>query len=424
VRRRLALFVTAAMALVLVAFVVPLAVLVRSAVANRAMSAATSQAQSLSALVATADPAALRLSVDELNATAAHPVTVFLPDGSTIGAPAERGPAVRLAAQGNSITVAVPGGREILVAVEGAAGGTAVVRTFVGDAELSRGVAQAWLVLALLGLALLAIGVTVADRLAASVVRPIGELAKVSHRLADGDLDARAAPTGPPEVREVAAGLNQLAGRIRELIWQEREAVADLSHRLRTPLTALRLEADGIGDPTGRDRISEQIQVLDDAVTALIEDSRRRGTGPSRCDAVAVVAARVAFWSVLAEDQQRELRVGSVPGPVAVAAGPTELAACLDALLGNVFAHTPEGTACAVDLAVRPGGGAILTVSDNGPGFTGTDPVRRGASGAGSTGLGLDIARQTAEASGGALTVHSGPGGATVVVELGPPRRP
>jgi signal transduction histidine kinase len=118
------------------------------------------------------------------------------------------------------------------------------------------------------------------------------------------------------------------------------------------------------------------------------------------------------------------MRVSTVPGPVPVGTGAAELAACLDALLGNVFAHTPEGTACAVDLAVRPGGGAILTVSDNGPGFTGTDPVRRGASGAGSTGLGLDIARQTAEASGGALTVHSGPGGATVVVELGPPRRP
>lgn len=54
----------------------------------------------------------------------------------------------------------------------------------------------------------------------------------------------------------------------------------------------------------------------------------------------------------------------------------------------------------------------------------GADPVRRGTSGAGSTGLGLDIARQRAEASGGALTVHSGPGGAAVDLELGPPREP
>jgi signal transduction histidine kinase len=420
VRKRLALLVTATMALVLIAFVVPLAVLVRAAVANSAVSAATLQAQSLGVLVVTADPATLRLSVDEVNANAAHPVTVFQPDGSIVGPPAARGPAVQLAARGNSITVAAPGGREILVAVQKPAG-TAVIRTFVSDAELSRGVVQAWIVLAVLGLALLAIGVLVADRLVRTVVRPIGDLARVSHRLAGGDLDARAVPTGPPEVREVAGGLNHLAGRIRELVWQERENLADLSHRLRTPLTALRLEVDATGDPRTRDRIGEQVRALEGAVTALIEDSRRRGAPARWCDAAAVVAARTAFWSVLAEDQQRDMRVSSVSGPLPVGTGAAELAACLDALLGNVFAHTAEGTSFTVQLAGRVGGGANLAVSDTGSGFASGDPVRRGASGAGSTGLGLDIARQTAEASGGRLTLRSGTGGATVIVELGPP---
>jgi signal transduction histidine kinase len=420
VRKRLALLVTATMALVLIAFVVPLAVLVRAAVANSAVSAATLQAQSLGVLVVTADPATLRLSVDEVNANAAHPVTVFQPDGSIVGPPADRGPAVQLAARGNSITVAVPGGREILVAVQKPAG-TAVIRTFVTDAELSRGVVQAWIVLAVLGLALLAIGVLVADRLVRTVVRPIGDLARVSHRLAGGDLDARAVPTGPPEVREVAGGLNHLAGRIRELVWQERENLADLSHRLRTPLTALRLEVDATADPQTRDRIGEHVRALEGAVTALIEDSRRRGAPARWCDASAVVAARAAFWSVLAEDQQRDMRVSTVAGPLPVGTGAAELAACLDALLGNVFAHTAEATSFTVELAERVGGGAHLAVSDTGPGFASGDPVRRGASGAGSTGLGLDIARQTAEASGGCLTLRSGTGGATVIVELGPP---
>ena len=419
-RKRLALLVTATMALVLIAFVVPLAVLVRAAVANSAVSAATLQAQSLGVLVVTADPATLRLSVDEVNANAAHPVTVFQPDGSTVGPSAARGPAVQLASRGNSITVAVPGGREILVAVQKPAG-TAVIRTFVSDAELSQGVVQAWIVLAMLGLALLAIGVLVADRLVRTVVRPIGDLARVSHRLAGGDLDARAVPTGPPEVREVAGGLNHLAGRIRELVWQERENLADLSHRLRTPLTALRLEVDATADPQTRDRIGEQVRALEGAVTALIEDSRRRGTPARWCDATAVVAARAAFWSVLAEDQQRDMRVSTVAGPLSVGTGAAELAACVDALLGNVFAHTAEGTSFTVQLGERVGGGAHLAVSDAGPGFASGDPVRRGASGAGSTGLGLDIARQTAEASGGGLTLRSDAGGATVIVELGPP---
>ena len=117
----------------------------------------------------------------------------------------------------------------------------------------------------------------VADRLVGTVTRPITELARVSHRLAAGELDARASPTGPPEVREVAHGLNHLAGRIRDLIWQERESVADLSHRLRTPLTALRLEAEALpasADPDGR--LSAQVQALERAVTSLIEDARTR----------------------------------------------------------------------------------------------------------------------------------------------------
>jgi signal transduction histidine kinase len=61
-------------------------------------------------------------------------------------------------------------------------------------------------------------------------------------------------------------------------------------------------------------------------------------------------------------------------------------------------------------------------VADSGPGFGDGDPVRRGASGGGSTGLGLDIARQTAEASGGSLTARTGAsGGGQVIIELGPP---
>jgi signal transduction histidine kinase len=100
-----------------------------------------------------------------------------------------------------------------------------------------------------------------------------------------------------------------------------------------------------------------------------------------------------------------------------------DLSASLDALLGNVFSHTPEGTAFAVTVTGRPGGGARLVVEDSGPGFAAVDAVRRGASGAGSTGLGLDIARRTARSSGGDLTLGtSDSGGARVVIDLGPPR--
>jgi signal transduction histidine kinase len=196
----------------------------------------------------------------------------------------------------------VAGGREVLAAVGGLSGGTIVVRVFVSDAELSRGVTRAWLILAGFGLVLLALGVLAADRLVGTVTRPIGELARVSHRLAAGELDTRAPAGGLPEVREVAHGLNHLAGRIRELIWQERESVADLSHRLRTPLTALRLEAEAVppeADPDGR--LVAQVQALERAVTTLIENALpprrrprllRRGRGDRRASRVLVGAGR------------------------------------------------------------------------------------------------------------------------------------
>jgi signal transduction histidine kinase len=174
------------------------------------------------------------------------------------------------------------------------------VRAFVSNAELTSGVATSWLILAGLGVLLLAVGVVVANVLVGTVTKPISDLAGVSHQLAAGGLDTRADPAGPPEVRELAHGLNHLAGRIRELIWAERESVADLSHRLRTPLTALRLELEDLADSADPDgRLTVQVEALENAVTAMIEDARTRVRAePGRCDAAEVARARARFWSV------------------------------------------------------------------------------------------------------------------------------
>ena len=97
---------------------------------------------------------------------------------------------------------------------------------------------------------------TVADQLARSLVRPLAALARASDRLAGGDLSARAMVAGPPEVRRAGSGLNRLAVRIGDLLAHERETVADLSHRLRTPLTALRIDAESLRDEAERTRCS------------------------------------------------------------------------------------------------------------------------------------------------------------------------
>ncbi len=108
--------------------------------------------------------------------------------------------------------------------------------------------------------------------------------------------------------------------------------------------------------------------------------------------------------------------------PLVVQVSKDDLAACADVLLENVFTPTPEGAELAVRLSRRAGGGAWLVVSDDGPGFPSAEPVRRGLSGGGSTGLGLDIARRIAEESGGTLTIgRSASGGGCVTLGFGPP---
>ncbi|MBQ1035165.1 HAMP domain-containing sensor histidine kinase [Micromonospora sp. C81] len=424
-RARLALLVAAVSVLTLIAFLVPLALLVRTVAEDRATVRATADAQSLVPVVGTADAATIRLTVEQLAAESGRPVSVFLPDGTVLGAQTPRTPAVALAARGQSLTGESAAGREVVIAVQGRADGTGVIRIVVPQHELTAGVTRAWLVLALLGVILVLIGLLVADRLARTLVRPISDLSAVSHRLANAELDARVTPAGPPELREVAGALNHLATRIQVLLVQEREQVADLSHQLRTPLTALRLEAESLRDPEDAARITAAADGLERAVTGLIRQARWRHSpaGPAASDAAAIVADRVAFWSVLAEDTGRAVTLDLAPGPLPVGVAADDLAAAVDALLGNVFAHTPDETPFAVRLA-PDAGEVVLSVADEGPGMP-AGAVRRGASAAGSTGLGLDIARRAAQTAGGRLELRTGPrGGAQVLLRLGPPTSP
>ena len=423
-RRWLALVMAATTSLVLIALLVPMALLIGTVAENGAVDRATDAAESVAAAVSTLTPEELALTVEQVTVSGGYPLTVFLPGGRTLGRAVPRSDAVRLAALGRSVTARVPGGNEVLVSVQSPSLGAVVVRVFVSEADLNRGVREAWIGLLVLGLALTVLGIVLADRLARTVTTSIAALAEVSHRLAGGELAARASPEGPPEVRSVALALNHLAGRIDDLLAAERESVVDLSHRLRTPLTGLRLNAEALTDSGEAKQIGARVDDLERAVTSIINTARQRSPVPESCDATSVVAGRVRFWSVLAEDQDRVMSLDLPTGSLPVAVASNELAACVDALFGNVFAHTPEGVPFGVRLTSGAGGGASLVVTDAGPGF-GTERLGRGSSGGDSTGLGLDIARRTAESSGGSLSVGTAPGGgAAVEATFGPPASP
>jgi len=312
----------------------------------------------------------------------------------------------------------VPGGQLAEVSVH-ADDKSYLVRVFVSDAALHAGERTWWVVLVGGSLGLLLIGVLAGELLTRRIVRPLTRTALTAHQLSVGDTSARAPSDGPREVAEVGAALNRLADRIDSLIAEERETVADLSHRLRTPLTALRLDVEALRDPADADRVGAHVSAVERTLTAVIHAARRpqrEGRMPS-CDAAAVVADRVRFWSALADDQDRRATVELPEKPLYVRASGDDLGVAVDALLENVIAHTPEGVPFAVRLQPTADG-ALLEVSDEGPGLAGEPPLR-GRSDRGSSGLGLDIARRCAEASGGSMTIgRTGSGGALITLVL------
>jgi signal transduction histidine kinase len=413
VRRQITLLVAATTSIVLLAFLLPAALLVARVAEARALDTAQAQLQFLIPAVGLNSPEQVAATL--IGTSGDLVVGVRWTDGRWLGVPGADGPVP------DSPTVEETGAGTRLLQPVQRVDGTAVIDVFVPTEQLRAGVARTWLVLGGLGVALLALALVMADRLARSMTRPVTDLATTAHRLGSGDLDVRATPAGPPEVREVATALNRLAGRIGELLAAEREAAADLAHRLRTPLTALRLDVEGL--PAGdRERLLGDVDAVSRGIDEVINEARRtvrEGLG-SGCDATVVVGERVRFWSVLAEEEGRALTV-DVPGrPTPARVSAADLGAAVDALLGNVFAHTPEGTPASVSVRPRPAGGALVVVADAGPGMAETS-VERGRSGGGSTGLGLDIARRTAEASGGGLRVDSDRTGTAVTLELGPP---
>ncbi|MGW0545901.1 sensor histidine kinase [Streptomyces altiplanensis] len=430
--------------MVVVAFAVPLGLVVKEMARDRAFSNAERWAATIGPTLSIAtDRDSLDRAVQTTEVGIAGRMAVHVPAADEAGG----GPLVigeRRAAQqdlettrriGRASISEVPGGYALLQPTAIASGRIAVVEVFVPEDDVSNGVATAWLVLAGVGTALVVGSVAVADRLGVRMVQPARRLAGAAHDLGEGRLGVRVPEEGPPELRSAAAAFNSMADQVVQLLANERELAADLSHRLRTPLTVLRLNAASLGEGPAAEQTRAAVEQLEREVDTIIRTAREQrsqglgnglghglpGSGAG-CDVSEVVRERMDFWSALAEDEGREVRLAGVDRTVRIPVARPELAAALDALLGNVFRHTPVGTAFSVD--VHNGDDAVIVlVSDAGPGIS--DPeaaLVRGNSGGGdgSTGLGLDIVRRVAESTGGDVRVgHSVLGGTEVRIWIG-----
>ena len=423
-RRRLAWVFVALAVMLTVGFLVPLGLSVRSQAELRGLAAAQSDARgvatALAAVAGTTGEIPGRTEAEFILATyGAGDLTITLPDGTTLGSSPVDPTTLPLADTG-SVVADIDGGAVAVVPVAFAdTDAPIVVTAFVSDAGLREGVATSWLILAVLGLVVVVGAVPIADRFAASLTRPVRDLSDAAHRWAGGDLTARVSPEGPPEIVESGRAFNLLAERLADLLAAERERVADLSHRLRTPLAALRLQAESSADPDHRAALVADIANLEGEVTALIEDVRRTDQEQSTvADLAEVVDRRMGFWQVVAAAQDRELSVERPgQGPVPVAAADADVLTALDNLVQNVLTHTAPGTGFTVTVDAQP---PSLTVADQGGGLPSPDVFDRGSTTGKSSGLGLDIVRRIAEASGGEVRIGDGPG-ATIVVRFGRP---
>ncbi|GAA4964287.1 two-component system sensor histidine kinase DraK [Yinghuangia aomiensis] len=307
-----------------------------------------------------------------------------------------------------------PTGRTLNVSMSGPHGETVTVSE--SRDEVSQRVRESLLLI--LGVALLAVAAATALAVwqARRLARPLTDLAETAERLGSGDPRPRQRRYDVPELDRVAEVLDQSAERIARMLTAERRLAADASHQLRTPLTALSMRLEEIIATEDPGTVKEeaaialtQVERLTDVVERLLTSTRRGAAGrdPRTESAVTVsvddvIRQQVDEWRPAVASAHRAIRVTGQSGLVAVAT-PGALAQVLATLLENALMH---GGGTVTISTRRIGSSIVVEVEDEGAGVSdvlGARVFERAVSGRNSTGLGLAVARDLAEADGGRL---------------------
>uniref|UniRef100_A0AAU2V0V1 histidine kinase n=1 Tax=Streptomyces sp. NBC_00003 TaxID=2903608 RepID=A0AAU2V0V1_9ACTN len=309
----------------------------------------------------------------------------------------------------------------------------AVVVTDSPTGSMRSDTLHGWLLIAAGELAAMLLAVGAAFRLTGWVLRPVRVLDAVTHDIATGRMNSRvAAAGGPPELRRLAHSFNEMADNVEEVLEQQRAFVADASHQLRNPLSALllRIELLALELPEGNEEIASVrtegkrlAQVLDDLLgLALAEHA---AADLQLTDVGELVGERVAAWRPLAEDKGVRL-IADGSAAATGWADPVALSSALDAVIDNALKFTPEGEDVRVTVAVD-GPRATVTVTDRGPGLTDEELGRIGDrfwragrhQNIKGSGLGLSISRALLAAGGGTIAyAHHDPHGLRVTVTV------
>jgi signal transduction histidine kinase len=264
----------------------------------------------------------------------------------------------------------------------------------------------------IVGLSVIAVlaGLLVASLQAGRFAEPMTQLADRAERLGAGESRFQPLVTGIREVDRVSEVLARSAHQMTRSLASERDFASDASHQLRTPLTALLMRLEEIAVTDDLAVVQEeasiaitQVERLTTVVDELLSRTRRgHDATPPSVSLDSVIASLQREWQPAFEQARRSVRVHGQRG-LSVRATPVALSQVLSTLLENSLAHG-RGT---VDVeARRSGPSVVVEVSDQGDGVPSTIAphiFERSVSTARSTGLGLALARDLAEANGGRL---------------------
>lgn len=302
----------------------------------------------------------------------------------------------------------------------------------------TRFLSEFWWQLVVAGAAAAAIALLVARWLARGMTKPLRDMAAAARRMETGDYDQRVVTSSRDEVGQLAVAFNRMSGELSNLERLRRDLVANVSHELKTPISALRAHLenlqDGVeqADPETLQVMLTQTERLGRLVDQLLELSRlESGDVPLRPQRVSLrplVSKVVSEIEVTRSDRDVALEEHVPHDLPAVFADPERVHQVLFNLLDNALRFTPAGGRVTVS-ASRHDGTVDVAVADTGPGisaehlprlferFYRIDSAR--SRNEGGTGIGLAIARSVVEAHGGKIWAESEPGkGAVFTFEL------
>ncbi|WP_019063109.1 HAMP domain-containing sensor histidine kinase [Streptomyces prunicolor] len=307
------------------------------------------------------------------------------------------------------------------------------VRITYPTSDLTRRLVQIWGFRAILAVGVLAVAAGLGALVARRLTRPLRQLNDMASKFSDGDLTARTPVTGPHETQTLARTLNQAGERLDTLIASQRIFVADASHQLRTPLTALRLSLDNIADGVDDEFVREDVEQATAEVVRMsrlvngllvLARAEAKVTAAEPLPLREIVAERLSVWRPAADERGVHIALGGsvVDGRPLVLASPGHLEQVLDNVLSNALEVSPDGATITVRSELR-GDEVELTVSDEGPGMSDPDKSRafdrfwrgQGLTGRSGSGLGLSVVRQLVTDDGGTVALRDAPGGGLLV---------